>query len=354
LKIRQQRLSNQRLLGGKFQKPEDVVRHLGAVQAQEFPAAKWSLGVRLSNSSDESVEKAFNEGKFLRTHVLRPTWHFVMPEDLVWMQELTSAKVKSAMASYNRKLELTDEIFAKATKVIVKSLEGENYLSRQELKTKLREVGIDGDVQRFAHLVFWPELDGIICSGPKVDKQLTYALVSERIPKVKKLTRDESLAKLTYKYFSSHGPAQTVDFSWWSGLNQKETAEGLSYNKEKLTSETVEGKTYWFSVLSKTELVEKAYLLSIYDEYTIAYKDRSALNGERFIEKMLALGNALTSVIIINGLVVGYWKRALRKDKVEITLVYYRETNKREKDLVAEAAKEYGAFLRLPVKLISK
>lgn len=350
--ITQNRLSNQRLLGDKFQKPEEVVEHFGAMQAQDFPAAKYSLGIRVKDSIDEMVEQAFNEGKFLRTHVMRPTWHFVLPEDLIWMQELTSKKVKAAMAGYNRKLELTDEVFAKATNIIVKALEGKNYLTRQQIKTELAKSGLNVEgVQRLAHLVFWPELDGLICSGPKIGKQLTYALVSERAPQAKKLSREESLAKLTYKYFSSHGPAQIIDFSWWSGLTQKEITEGLDLNSGKLFSEEIDGKTYWFSEKVDQKPVEKAHLLSIYDEYTIAYKDRSALGSERYIEKMIALGNFLTSVIIINGLIVGYWKRILKKDRVEIALTFYPELSEKEKDLVHEAAEEYGAFLKLPVIL---
>jgi hypothetical protein len=177
-------------------------------------------------------------------------------------------------------------------------------------------------------------------------------LVSERAPKAKRLSREESLAKLTFKYFSSHGPAQVIDFSWWSGLNQKEIAEGLSYNEGKLINEEIEGKIYWFSEKIEVKPVERAHLLSIYDEYTIAYKDRSALGGERYIEKMLALGNAMTSVIIINGMIVGYWKRTLKKDRVEIILFVLRKINRHEEKLLREVADDYGRFIQLPAVII--
>jgi hypothetical protein len=346
------RLYNQHLVGAPFEKPEEVVHWFGAVQAQEFPAAKYSLGIRVEGSTDASIEQAFNEGKFLRTHAMRPTWHFVLPHDLVWMQELTSAKVKSQMAHYNRRLELTKEVFAKSRDVVVKALQRENFLTRQQLKLELARIGIETNVQRLAHIIMWPELEGIICSGPKIGKQLTYALVSERVPNAKKLSREESLAKLTYKYFSSHGPAQTLDFSWWSGLNQKEITQGLDLNKNKLFSEEIEGKIYWFSEKTNPRLVDSAHLLSIYDEYTIAYKDRSALGGERFIEKMVSLGNAFTSVIVLKGLVVGYWKRNLKKDAVEVTLNVFRKISKGEEALLREVADRYGDFLGLPVKFV--
>lgn len=202
-----QRLFNQGLSTRNFRSTAEVVGHFGALQAQDFPAAKWSLGVRIQNSTDSVIEKEFNEGKILRTHILRPTWHFVLPEDLVWMQELTSAKVKAQVAHYNRKLELTDEVFAKATKLIVKALEGKNYLTRQQLKIKLKEeLGIETDVQRLAHLIFWPELDSLVCSGPLRLRsgqarggQFTYALVSERVPRMKKFSRENFIGYILFQ-----------------------------------------------------------------------------------------------------------------------------------------------------------
>ncbi len=345
------RLASQALTGRKLNTPEEIVSLFGAVQAQDYPASKYSLGIRIKNSTDSLIEKAFNEGKILRTHVMRPTWHFVLPEDIVWLQELTSARVKTQMASYNRKLELTDKVFAKSTGIIIKSLEKGNYLSRQQLKKELEKAGINTDVQRLAHIVSWPELDGLICSGPKIGSQLTYALVSERAPTAKKLSREESLARLTFKYFSSHGPAQVQDFSWWSGLSKNEILEGLDLNKERLAQETIDGKNYWYSPDTKVAKTEKAHMLSIYDEFTIAYKDRTALGGERYVEKMLSSGNALTAVIVINGMIIGNWKRALKKDTAEVTLNLYRELNKKENNLLQKATDEYSAFLKLPLDL---
>lgn len=343
------RLANQKLTGKKLSKPGDVVAWLGAVQSQDFPAAMYSLGIRMEAPAIDAIEQAFNEGKFLRTHVMRPTWHFVLPEDILWMQELTSKRVKASMAGYNRKLELTDKVLDKATRIIVKSLEGGNYLTRLHFKYELENAGIKTDVQRLAHIVFWPELEGMICSGPKVGKQLTYALVSERAPQAKRLSREEALANLTLKYFTSHGPAQLKDYAWWSGLSKKEILEGLDYNRGKLFSREVDGKEYWHSDHHDPVPVKKAHLLSIYDEYTIAYKDRSAYSGERYIERMLSLGNALTAVIIINGEVAGNWKRAVKKDKIELSLYLYRKLNKSENTLLDEAVGEYGRFLKLPV-----
>ncbi|MCI0750652.1 MAG: winged helix DNA-binding domain-containing protein, partial [Flammeovirgaceae bacterium] len=164
--ILQLRLHNTGLRHAPFKSATEAVAHLGAVQAQDFAAAKWSLGLRVKNSTETTIEKAFNEGTILRTHVMRPTWHFVMPDDIRWMLELTAPRIKRFMATYNRNLELTDTLFKKTNNSIVKTIRAKKYVTRQELKIALEKIGIKTDVQRLAHIIIWAELDGLICSGP--------------------------------------------------------------------------------------------------------------------------------------------------------------------------------------------
>lgn len=347
------RLRNHYLSQSILKTPEAVVSHLGAVQAQDYPAAKWGVGMRMKEATDAAIEKACDDGRILRTHVMRPTWHFVMPEDIRWMQHLTSPQVKKFMGHYNRKLELTDELFAKTNKAITKALSNKNYLTRQELKKILEEIGIITDVQRLAHIIMWPELDALICNGPRRGKQFTYALLEERVLPRKVISREEALAKLALKYFGSHGPAQIKDFYWWSGLTMKDATEGLHLIKSQLEEATIEGKTYWFAPLTKMTKPHEptAYLLSIYDEYTIAYKDRSALEEGRTYQSLITMGNALTAVIIIEGRIAGTWKRVLKKNLVEIKLNPFRKFTKSESEAIEKAAKRYGAFMQLPVSI---
>ena len=181
---------------------------LGGVQAQDFSAAKWALGLRIKNSTDENIEKVFCEGNILRTHLMRPTWHFIVPENIRWMLELTAPRIKPTLASSNRKLKLDDDLLSKSNATIVKALQDHTYFTRQELKKVLTGIGIDTDVQRLAHIIMWAELDGLICSGPLPGKQFTYALLEERVKKTRKLSRKQALINLVTNYFKSHGPAQ--------------------------------------------------------------------------------------------------------------------------------------------------
>lgn len=339
------RLQNQHLNQPTFTKTAAVVAWLGAVQAQDYPMAKWALGQRLKQGTDEAVESAFNQGEILRTHILRPTWHFVSPENIRWMLSLSAPRVKAFMGHYNRKLELTDEVFKKSNRLIEKTLRQHTYATRQELKKVLEVNGIKTDVQRLAHLMMWPELDGLICSGPRQGKQFSYCLLEERVAKAKQLSKDEALAKLAWLYFRSHGPAQLKDFSWWSGLSVKDAQTGLDFIKAKLVCED----NYWYVPEKLVINAPKALLLSIYDEYTIAYKDRSALGGERYVEKLITMGNALTAVMIFDGKIVGTWKRISKKNHVELLLNPFE---KKSNSAFSKAAEQYAAFQQMPVRVL--
>src|SRR5262245_24524323 len=166
---------------------------------------------------DDSIDELFNEGKILRTHVMRPTWHFVMPEDIRWMLKLTAPRINAVSAYYFRKMELDQAVLARSNAAISKALRGK-HLTREELGQVLGRAKIDAKGLRLIYLMIRAELDAVICSGPLRGKQFTYALLDERVPKCRTLKRDEALAELTIRYFTSHGPALLRDFVWWSGL----------------------------------------------------------------------------------------------------------------------------------------
>ncbi|MDD1721161.1 MAG: winged helix DNA-binding domain-containing protein [Euryarchaeota archaeon] len=340
------RLYNTGLSLSPFDNAVDALSHLGAVQAQDYSAAKWALGLRIRNSTGKEIESAFNDGTILRTHVMRPTWHFILPEDIRWMLELTAPQVKSRLKNYNRRLGLDDALFAKSNAVIVNALEGHNYLTRQELKALLADAGIETDVQRLGHIITHAELDGLICSGPRRGKLFTSALLDERVARSSRPDREQSLAKLALRYFTSHGPAQLKDFSWWSGLAEKEARLALDMAKSGLNQATIDTKTYWFPRYLEAVIPDPptALLLSLYDEYTIAYRDRRDISEARYIERMIAMGNALTAVIVVNGEVVGAWKKATKKEAVEIRLNPFRELDSDEREAVEQEVERYGRF----------
>jgi len=305
--IAQARLSNQLLGRVKKKTPGEVVAWLGAVQAQDFAAAKWALGLRLERSTDADIEKAYNAGEILRTHVMRPTWHFLAPQDIRAVLALTAPRVQAGNATQYRKLELDGKLLSRCRRVLAEALRGGQHLTRSELASRLAEKSIEAKGQRLAYILMHAEFEALICSGPRIGKQFAYALLEERVPKAGALSPEQALAEWTFRYFLSHGPAQAKDFAWWSGLTLQEAQRGLEMLDGKLLRETIDGKTYWRSPNGDGAKPggPKALLLSIYDEYTIAYRDRGALGAERYIERLISMGNALTSVLVLDGSIAG-------------------------------------------------
>ena len=345
-----QRLYNQRLEGRKFKTPSEVVSWMGAVQGQEYPYAKWALGMRMEKGTDDIVEQAFNSGAILRTHLMRPTWHFVTPADIRWMLELTAPRVHAVVNYAYRQLEIDDALCRRSNSAIAKALRDGKQLTREELRDMHQKAGIDvASAARMGFLMMRAELDGIVCSGPRRGKQFTYMLLDERVPNPKSLRREDALVELTRRYFSSHGPATLKDFAWWSGLTVADAKAGLAALGSEFIHEVIDRQTYWFSA-SMSEVKDAsltAHLLPVLDEYIVAYKDPSVIYDAAFAEQ--AKNRNFVSSFAIRGQIVGEWKRALQKDAVVIAANPFAKLTAAEQRAFESAAHRYGEFLGLPV-----
>jgi hypothetical protein len=342
------RLVNQHLLNPSATRPQDVVSHLVAMQAQDYLGAKWAIGLRMQNATDEIVEQAVNDGSILRTHLLRPTWHFVTPEDIRWLLMLTAPRVQAINAFIYRQVGLDAATFARSNKAIARALEGRQYRTREQLREKLEQVGIHTEgTPRMNSLLMHAELEGLICSGPRSGNHETYALMEERVPKGKMLSRDEALVELVGRYFRSRGPATAQDFTKWLGLTVTDARKGLEAHQASLESETVDGNTYWFPPNSAaTNLLtgRGIHLLSIYDEYISAYEDHSAIRTPEIAAKLSALGASLTHIAAVGGTIRGVWSRTFRKTDVLVNLNFVAPMPNQQIRAVNTAVKRYGEF----------
>jgi hypothetical protein len=352
LDIAHQRLHNQLITQRTFEKPGDVVQWLGAVQAQDYAAAKWALGLRLQSATDDDIEQAFTGGAILRTHLMRPTWHFVSPADIRWILALTAPRVNAVNDYYYHTLGLDDAIFMRSNAALAKALQGGKQLTRPELVSVLKQGGIATENLGFQYIIMHAELDGVVCSGARQGKQFTYALLDERAPQAKTLERDEALAELSRRYFTGHGPATLQDFVWWSGLTTADARSGLEMVKSQLVHEVVDDQTYWFSQYAPPakDISQAAHLLPNYDEYIVGYKERSAVFDASRTKKLGPRGSILFShTMVLDGRVVGTWKRTMKKDAVIITPSLFTPLNEAETRAFAASANRYGAFLAMSV-----
>ena len=347
LAISDQRLQNQRLTRPGPRNPEKLVAWMGAVQAQEYGPAKWGLALRSSpGATDSAIERAIDQGRILRTHLLRPTWHFVAAADIRWMLELTGPHVHRTMSSYDRQLGLDADLMTRATSVIERALDDHRYLTRRELGAHLMRAGLPGTSRELAHIAMYAELEGVICSGPRRGKQFTYALLADRAPNAPRLTRDEALAQLTRRYYRSHGPATVRDFAWWSGLKMADAKRGLEMNRAR--SLEVDGTTYW--AIGRAAGMNGSpdtgvHLLPVYDEYLVAYRDHQAVPRPAYVF------GSFQHALVIAGQVAGTWRTIPRAKAPGLTVTPLRRLTAAERRGVLEAVARYRRFLGTPVSL---
>ncbi len=347
--ILSRRLYNQCLINPLLTSPEVLVKQFGAIQAQDFAAAKWAINQRLINSSEALIDKFFDEGKIIRTHVMRPTWHFIHTDDIEWMLRLTASNVKAAMKSNEKKLGLTKDDFIKSNKLLTKILRGGKQLTRNEISVEFNKSKFKvTNSLRLIHLLMHAELDRIICSGSKKGKQFTYALFDERVNKTKSLNSAEALAELTKRYFGSHGPAMIKDFAWWSGLKMADANKGIEMNDSILVKEIINDHTYWFTENSSLTVnsSNKVLLLPNYDEYIVGYTDRKEIINKFLVKNLDLRNNVLfNNTIIIDGEVKGTWRRIFKKDKILMEINSFSKLNKKERVRISEAAEDFGNYL---------
>ena len=333
----------------------DVVRALCAVQSQDIAGARWAVASRSNGLHEAEINAAFDRGDIVRTHVLRPTWHFVAPEDLRWMQALTGPRIARLMASYNVKLGLTSEVLRKSNRVIAKALEKHGALTRTQLKAELNRAGIDTEgTQRLAHIAMHAEIEALVCSGAPQGKLQTYALVDKRVKKSRALEGDEALHELTLRYFASRAPATVHDFSWWSGLTIAECKRGIAMTGKALEPMTLAGKSFFVppDFVLPASVPNEAHLLPNYDEYFIGFKDRSAIAQRIKSSTLVTGGNALIAhVATIGGQLIGGWRRSSEQNRALLKFELMVQLTRGERASVKRVVDRFAEFTRSEVAI---
>ena len=342
------RLHAQCIAGSRLRSPEAVVSWMGAMQAQEFGPAKWGIGLRAPGLTEAEIDEAFNAGRVLRTHVLRPTWHFVVAADIRWMLAVSGPRVHAANRHYYKKTGVDSALLIRSRRLIERSLAGGNALTRTELAAVLARAGAHAQGQQLAYLMMHAELDGVVCSGPRRGKQFTYMLLEERVPRAQKVDVDEALGELARRYFTSRGPATMRDFSWWSGMTIRETRRALDIVKPVMVGESASGEQYWCcasgSVAPPSRPRGTVDLLPVYDEYLIAYKDRQ-LVASRAPQREDRHHDPYAHFLMLDGRLAGTWRRSDRGETIRVMTSPYRPFTKAHQQALAAAVSRFAAFV---------
>ncbi len=339
------RLVSHRLSMSDLHTPHDVISRMGMLQAQDYSMAKWAIGIRIPGYKDKTVEDSFNRGEILRTHVMRPTWHFVSPENIRWMLKLSASRIKNSVKSRDLHLGITEDLYTQTNDIIQKLLEGNKHQTRDEIATVFERSGIHADSSRMVHFMMRAEIEGLVCSGAMKGKKHTYALLEERVPETRQLTKDESLAKLARIYFEGHNPATIQDFVWWSGLSLSEARHAIEMIKGELFSESMDSQVYWFTDVpwDKTGEKDLVCLLPAFDEYLVGYRDRKAVLSSENQSRAISSNGIFRPVIVKNGKIIGIWKKSTVKNKW-IQSDFFDQPDVFTQELVEKASVDYGTF----------
>lgn len=305
------RLLNQQLAAPQFYKPEDVVRHFGAMQAQEYRMMRWAVEMRTRRPSEEAFTKAFNSGKIVRLHLLRGTWQLVSAKDYWWMLDLCAPRAKQVINGWmsSNRIALDGEELSMVRKLIVETAEREGSVTKEDFEEALRSRGMTMDDHRLSYHIRFAELDGVICSGDLLKMKATYALSDRKVPRTGAIERDWALARLAEKYFQSHSPATLEDFVWWSGLNVADSKLGIELIGNHLYCDSFMGKTFYLHENSRTRGVRKGEYLLIppYDEYLIGYKSRNIVLDPDLKYHAHNDSGIFQPVIAYDGRICGNW-----------------------------------------------
>ncbi|MGD2148369.1 MAG: winged helix DNA-binding domain-containing protein [Anaerolineae bacterium] len=323
----------------------------GAMQAQDYPNAKWAVGIRSRGSTDATVGQDIAGGTIIRTWLMRGTLHFVARSDVRWILALLAPRIIAQSARRYRHLDLDERAFADSYEALARALEGGKRSARAELLGVLEQAGIAINGQRGYHILRRAALDGLICLGPMQGRQQTYVLLDEWVPRGQPLKRGDALGELAARYFRSHGPATVQDFAWWSGLPAADARAGLDAASARLHQLAFGGQTYWSAPIEALSSGRRpaAYLLPAYDEYLLGYKARDAVLDDKHHEPAVSRGGIFRPVVVLDGQVVGVWKRTLEAGSLVIAPSLFASLTEPESQALHEAAGQYGAFLGQPV-----
>jgi hypothetical protein len=347
------RLVSQQIAASRCKDPAQVVSSLGAMQAQDYLGTLWAIALRLPGATEKDVERAIADRTIVRTWPLRSTLHFIAASDVHWVLELTAPRILSTASLRFERYGLDTAVLARIRKLLIKTLQGSQQLTRDEIYAVLQRARISVEGQRGYHILWRMGVDRIICFGVRRGKQATFTLLEEWAPRNRMLDRDVALAALTSRYFVGHGPATLQDFVWWSGLKVSDAKAGLAMAKSRLESLTVNGQVYWLSPeaprFNKAALMVQ--VLPGFDEYLLGYRDRSASLGPAYAQKVQAGSNGMfLGTIVVNGRVAGTWKRELKKNAARVTTNLFRPLTRAETGALEKAIGRYCEFLELERK----
>ena len=350
--LRRLRLAAQRIEGVDVGSPTDVVRWMLAMQGQDLPGAKWSVGLRAPGSTLFDVDACLNRGEVIRSWPMRGTLHLVAAQDIGWMLELTASRTLQSLKARHRELDIDEATVGRARDITTGLLEGGRAATRAEIFAAFDAAGVRTEGQRGVHLIGRLHQLRHLCLGPMRGNDQAVVLVDEWVPDLRVLDRDEALGEFVRRYLTSHGPATLRDFAWWTKLPLRDAAAGLAVAHRSLEELVIDGTSYWMAPGLPDRGPGGVHALPGFDELLLGYQDRSASLAAEHAQAIVPGNNGMfRSTIVADGRVIGTWRRRRTADGLVVTPVPFEPLSARASVGVAAAAEAYGRFLGTTVSV---
>lgn len=334
------RLLNQQLSCPQFTAPHDVVAWMGMMQAQDYRMMRWAVAMRSSRPSASAFERDFNEGRIIRTHLFRTTWHLVPGEDFGWMLELCRESALRGLRGWMNAngVSIPEPEQYAVQQVFADVLSKNRSVLKSDFAAALDDRGMGMPDQRLSYHIRLAEYAGMLCSGDLTPLKKTYSLVADKLPQTRLLPREEAVALLARKYFQSHGPATLEDFAWWCGLGLIACRKGMDALGAELVRERWKGLDLFSHRDSRTRGYRsgRVHLLPPYDEYLIGYKSRQVVLHPDHSHRAHNARGIFWPVVLQDGEVIGNWNLSSGKVAVDI---FHPDIPLNEEALDKEAAR---------------
>jgi hypothetical protein len=353
LSIPESRLRSQQIANSSLDSAAAVVSWMVSIQAQNYAGGKWSIGLRWPAGTEAAVEQALQQRQILRTWTLRGTLHFVAASDIGWLLALLAPRLITKNARRYRQLDLDEQTLACSSALLAETLQDGRARDRTALKKLLEAEGISMQGQRAPYILQHAALKGQIAQTTAPRNNPLYVSLADNLPQARALSREEALAELALRYFSSHGPATLQDFIWWSGLLAADARAGLTAVSNQLIKETIAGEAYWrTSQLPGSSFQEPVVCLHPpFDEFLLGYRERGAVLSEPQQTLWKSSNAMFPPTITVNGRVVGFWRRTQQSGEVIIRTENLSPTAVANPSDLQKAVRRYGDFLGLPARL---
>jgi hypothetical protein len=348
-------LRTQHLVAPHAGSAAEAIRSLLGVQAENTGQATWAVASRTRHPDPGELEALLDRGEVVRTHVLRPTWHFVMAEDIGWLLELTAPRIRPLFLRQLQEAHgLTGARLDQVGSVILDALAEQPDQTREQLADRLLDHGHEPQGQLLVLLLGLLEVDRLICSGRWRGQGHTYAVFADRVPSPRRLDRDDALAELASRYFTGHGPATERDLAYWATLATRDVRHGLVQVRDRLGSFDHDGRTFWHAPgdsAPSRPLAPTGHLLQLLDEIYRGYQDsRMVLDSDNIVPRGR---ETVIGIALVDAQMVGRMRRRVRRRSVEFEITPFEGTLRpSDRAALEEAASRYGAFLGLDHTLL--